>query len=448
MMQFDDQAGTPASTEQAEGLEVRIARQLLEQAKTEGVSLVGPGGLLAGVTKTVLQAALDAEMADHLGYERGDRPPFPADNHRNGTSPKTVLTEVGPIPLEVPRDRSGKFDPQIVPKHARRVAGFNEAIVSLYAKGLTTGDIRAHLGEIYGVEVSRDLISRVTDAVADELAAWQSRPLDRGVYPVLLIDAIFVKIRDGQVANRPVYVALGINCHGQRDVLGMWAGTGGEGAKAWMGILAELRNRGVEDCCIVACDGLKGLPEAIGEIWPQATVQLCVVYLVRANLRYASKNYWGQISKDLRQIYTAPPRPPLRPGSPSLSRPGARATCRHPALAVRVGAVHPVPGLPAGDPQDRVHDESDREPELPVPPGCPPTGALPRRAVRDQGLVPGHPHAAAQPAERDGQDTWLEGSHQRADHVLRRQDHPQLMAITAHPRNSGQSHHPRRLWPA
>ena len=172
MTQIDDQAGTPASSEQAEGLEVRIARQLLEQAKTEGVSLVGPGGLLAGVTKTVLQAALDAEMADHLGYERGDRPPFPAGNHRNGTSPKTVLTEVGPIPLEVPRDRSGKFDPQIVPKHARRVAGFNEAIVSLYAKGLTTGDIRAHLGEIYGVEVSGDLISRVTDAVADELAAW------------------------------------------------------------------------------------------------------------------------------------------------------------------------------------------------------------------------------------------------------------------------------------
>ncbi len=178
MTQIDDQAATPASIEQAEGLEVRIARQLLDQAKMEGVSLVGPDGLLAGVTKAVLQAALDAEMADHLGYEKGERPPFPCGNHRNGTSPKTVLTEVGPIPLEVPRDRAGKFEPQIVPKHARRVEGFNEAIVSLYAKGLTTGDIRAHLAEIYGVEVSRDLISKVTDAVADELAAWQSRPLD------------------------------------------------------------------------------------------------------------------------------------------------------------------------------------------------------------------------------------------------------------------------------
>lgn len=195
MTQIDDQAGTPASSDEAEALEVRIARQLLEQAKAEGVSLLGPGGLLAGVTKTVLQAALDAEMADHLGYARGERPPFPVGNHRNGTSPKMVLTEVGPIPLEVPRDRNGKFEPQIepqiVPKHARRVEGFNEAIVSLYAKGLITVDIRAHLGEIYGVEVSRDLILRVTDAVAEELALWQSRPLD-AIYPVVLIDAIFV----------------------------------------------------------------------------------------------------------------------------------------------------------------------------------------------------------------------------------------------------------------
>ena len=305
MTQIEDHAKGQTVSGEPEDLTVRVARELLERAKAEGVSLVGPGGLLAGVTKTVLQAALDAEMAEHLGYEKGERPPFPAGNHRNGTSPKTVLTEVGAIPLEVPRDRNGKFDPQIVPRHARRVAGFNDAIVSLYAKGLTTGEIRAHLGEIYGVEVSRDLVSRVTDKVAEELSAWQSRPLDR-VWPVLLIDAIYVKIRDGQVANRPVYVALGINCQGERDVLGLWAGTGGEGAKAWMGMLAELRNRGVEDVCIVACDGLKGLPEAIGEIWPAATVQLCVVHLARASLRYASKKYWSQISKDLRQIYTAP----------------------------------------------------------------------------------------------------------------------------------------------
>jgi putative transposase len=192
MTQIDDLAGEPAAA-QREDLQVRVARELLKRAKAEGVSLVGADGLLAGVTKTVLQAALDAEMADHLGYEKGQRPPFAMGNHRNGASPKMVLTEAGAIGLEVPRDRAGKFELQIVPRHARRVEGFNEAIVSLYAKGLTTGEIRAHLGEIYGVEVSRDLISRVTDRVADELAAWQSRPLDR-IYPVLLIDAIFVKI--------------------------------------------------------------------------------------------------------------------------------------------------------------------------------------------------------------------------------------------------------------
>ncbi|MGI8336941.1 IS256 family transposase [Actinomadura scrupuli] len=268
------------------------------------MSLVGPDGLLAGVTKTVLQAALEAEMAEHLGYDKGERPQVPSGNHRNGTSVKTVLTEVGPVSVDVPRDRAGEFTPQIVPKHARRIEGFDEAIVSLYAKGLTTGEIRAHLAEIYQVQVSRDLISRVTDKVVEELEAWRSRPL-ASVYPVVLIDAIYVKIREGQVANRPIYVALGIDCHGERDVLGMWAGTGGEGAKQWMTYLAELRNRGVGDVCIVACDGLKGLPEAITQIWPQATVQLCVVHLVRASLRYASKKYWSQITKDLREVYTA-----------------------------------------------------------------------------------------------------------------------------------------------
>ncbi|MEV0409200.1 IS256 family transposase [Actinoallomurus sp. NPDC050550] len=289
----------------AAGLDVQLAAELIERAKAQGVSLVGPDGLLAGITKTVLQAALDAEMTEHLGYEKGERPDQPGGNHRNGRSPKTVLTEVGAVPLQVPRDRAGEFEPKIVPKHARRIEGFDEAIVSLYAKGLTTGEIRAHLAEIYDVEVSRDLISRVTDRVAEELATWQSRPLD-AVYPVVLIDAIHVKIRDGQVTNRPIYVAMGINCHGERDVLGLWAGTGGEGAKHWMNVLAELKNRGINDVCIACCDGLKGLPEAINQIWPQTTVQQCVVHLVRSSLRYAAKGHWSQITKHLREIYTAP----------------------------------------------------------------------------------------------------------------------------------------------
>ena len=287
-----------------DGLDVRIASELLERARVEGVSLVGQGGLLQQVTRAVLQAALEAEMADHLGYGRGEMPPAGSANERNGSSGKTVRTEIGEVRLDVPRDRAGTFTPRIVPKHARRVDGFDEAIISLYAKGLTTGEIQAHLAEIYDVDVSRDLISKVTDKVVDELEIWRSRPLDR-VYPVVLIDAIYVKIREGQVANRPVYVALGVNLAGDRDVLGMWVGTGGEGAKHWMGCLAELRNRGIQDVCIVACDGLKGLPESVAEIWPLATVQLCVVHLVRASLRYASKAHWGSITKALREVYTA-----------------------------------------------------------------------------------------------------------------------------------------------
>lgn len=286
-------------------LDVRIARELIEKARAEGVSLVGPNGLLRQLTKTVLEAALNAELDDHLGYEKGDSAGKFGANERNGSSPKTVRTDVGEVRIDVPRDREGTFTPQIVPKYARRVEGFDDAVISLYAKGLTTGEIQAHLADIYGAQVSRELISKITDKVVDELNSWQARPLDR-VYPVVLIDAIQVKIRDGAVANRPIYVAVGINVAGERDVLGLWVGTGGEGAKGWLNHLSDLKNRGVEDIMIVACDGLKGLPDAITTLWPAATVQLCVVHLVRASLRYASKKYWGAITKQLKQIYTAP----------------------------------------------------------------------------------------------------------------------------------------------
>jgi putative transposase len=206
----------------------------------------------------------------------------------------------------VPRDRHGTFEPQVVRKHQRRLAGFDEAVISLYAKGMTTGDIAAHLSQVYDTDVSRDLVSRVTDAVLADMKAWQSRPLDE-VYPVILIDAIVLKVREGTVANRPVYVAMGINLDGQRDILGLWVGpSGGEGAKQWMTMLTDLRNRGILDACIVCCDGLKGLPEAITAIWPNADVQTCVVHLVRNTLRYASKKYWAQIARELKTIYTAP----------------------------------------------------------------------------------------------------------------------------------------------
>ena len=281
-----------------------LAESLVERARREGLQLTGEGGLLGSLVKLVLEGALEAEMAEHLGYEKGDRAGAGSGNVRNGTSRKRVLTEVGPVELEIPRDRAGRFDPQIVPKHARRVEGFDAAVLSLYARGLTTGEIQGHLAEVYDMDVSRDLVSRATAQVAAEMTAWRQRPLDR-VYAVVLIDAIYVKIRDGAVANKPVYVAVGIHLEGERDVLGMWVGTGGEGAKTWLAWLTELRNRGVQDVLIACCDGLKGLPESVTTVWPQADVQLCVVHRVRSSLRFASKKHWGAIAKDLRTVYTA-----------------------------------------------------------------------------------------------------------------------------------------------
>jgi putative transposase len=282
------------------------AAELVDRARADGVELTGDNGLLTALVRQVLQTGLEVEMTDHLGYEPHAVVGRGSGNSRNGSYPKTVTTEIGKVELRVPRDRNATFDPVTVPKGTRRLDGLSGNVISLYAKGMTTGDIQAHLAEIYGTDISRDTISRITDAVLDDMVAWQNRPLDR-VYPVILIDAIVVKIRDGQVANRPIYVAMGVNMDGERDVLGMWVGpTGGEGAKFWMTVLTELRNRGVADTFIVCCDGLKGLPESIRATWPLADVQLCVVHLVRSSLRYTSKKHWSQVCREMREIYTAP----------------------------------------------------------------------------------------------------------------------------------------------
>lgn len=283
-----------------------LAEQLVAAARSSGLELTGADGLLTGLTKQVLETALQVEMAEHLGYDRHDQLGRLSGNSRNGFTPKTVRTDIGEVTLAVPRDRAGTFEPVVVPKHQRRLAGFDQAVLSLYAKGMTTGDIAAHLAEVYDTEVSRELVSKVTDAVVAEMNAWQSRPLDP-VYPVILIDAIVLKVREGTVANRPVYVAMGITTDGYRDILGLWVGpSGGEGAKQWMNMLTELRNRGILDACIVCCDGLKGLPDAIVATWPQATVQTCVVHLVRNSLRYASKAHWPKIAAGLKTVYLAP----------------------------------------------------------------------------------------------------------------------------------------------
>ncbi len=283
-----------------------FAEALVEQAKADGVDLTGEDGLLTGFIRQVLQTGLEVEMADHLGYEPHAVEGRGSGNSRNGYTPKRVTTDVGQVDIAVPRDRAGTFDPVTVPKHQRRLDGLSGNIISLYAKGLTTGEIQAHLEDIYDTTVSRETISKITDEIVEDMVAWQNRPLD-AIYPVLLIDAIVIKVRDAQVANRPVYVAIGVNLDGERDVLGLWLGpTGGEGAKHWAAMLTELRNRGLADALIVCCDGLKGLPDAIRVTWPEATVQTCVVHMVRNSLRYASKKHWGQITKQLKAIYTAP----------------------------------------------------------------------------------------------------------------------------------------------
>jgi transposase-like protein len=250
-----------------DGVDAELVAQLVEQARTAGLQLTGEGGLLQQLTKRVLESALDGEISDHLGYDKGDPAGKNGGNSRNGVRAKTVLTEIGPVEIAVPRDRDGSFEPQIVRKRQRRLSGVEDMVISLSAKGLTTGEIAAHLAEVYGADVSRQTISTITDRVVDSMTEWQNRPLDP-VYPVIFLDAVHVKIRDGKVANRPIYVALAVTVEGTRDILGLWAGDGGEGAKFWLQVLTELRNRGVADACMVVCDGLKGLPDAIEATWP------------------------------------------------------------------------------------------------------------------------------------------------------------------------------------
>ncbi|MFF2818990.1 IS256 family transposase [Kitasatospora cineracea] len=288
----------------ADLLDEGLIGQLVDRARASGLQLTGEGGLLQQLTKRVLESALEGEITDHLGYKKHDPAGAGSGNSRNGLRAKTVLTEVGPVRIEVPRDREGSFEPQIVKKRQRRLTGVDEMVLSLSARGLTHGDICAHLAEVYGASVSKQTISTITDKVMDGMTEWQNRPLD-AVYPVIFIDCIHVKVRDGQVANRPIYVALAVTVDGTRDILGLWAGDGGEGAKYWLQVLTEIRNRGVEDVCMVVCDGLKGLPDAIGTVWPQAITQTCVVHLMRASFRYAARQDWDKISRALKPIYTA-----------------------------------------------------------------------------------------------------------------------------------------------
>ena len=284
----------------------------MAKVHADGLELLGEGGVLTELTKRLLERALDEELTFELGYERGDPAGSGSGNSRNGTTAKRVLTEVGPVDLDVPRDRNGSFEPQIVPKGARRLERFNANIIALYSRGLSTRDIRRELKRMYGVEVSPDLISRVTDGIVDELREWQNRPLD-AVYPIVYIDALVVKVRtQGMVTNRPAYLAIGVDVEGRKHVLGVWLGDGGEGAKFWLAVLTEIRNRGVGDVLFVCCDGLKGLPDAIEATWPQAVVQTCVVHLIRGSIRYLLME-GPQADRRRRCARSTPPPTPTPP---------------------------------------------------------------------------------------------------------------------------------------
>ena len=280
-----------------------VIDQLLAGASTEE-EIAGPGGLLAQLTRRLVERALEVELTDHLGYEPHTEPPGGAGNTRNGTSPKTLITEHGKVPLDAPRDRDGSFEPKIVRKRQRRFQGFDEKILALYSRGLSTRDIEAHLQEIYGVKVGRELISKVTDGVMDDVRDWAKRPLE-DVYPVIFLDALVLKIREGgSVQRRACYLALGITVDGDRDVHGMWFQET-EGAKFWMQVLTELKQRGVRDILICCVDGLTGFPEAIEAIFPQTTVQTCIVHLLRRSLKYVPRREREQVARDLKPIYTA-----------------------------------------------------------------------------------------------------------------------------------------------
>jgi putative transposase len=280
-----------------------VLDELLTGAQGEQ-EIVGPGGLLSQLTKRLVERAMEVELTDHLGYEPHLEPPGGTGNARNGSTPKTLITEHGPVQVDTPRDRAGTFEPQIVRKRQRRFEGFDEKILALYSRGLSTRDIEAHLGEIYGVKVGRDLISRVTDAVMEDARAWQSRPLD-DVYPVVFLDCMVLKIRDGgSVQRRACYLALAINMDGEREVLGMWF-QANEGAKFWMQVLTDLKQRGVQDILIACVDGLKGFPEAIEATFPLTTVQTCIVHLIRHSLKYVPRRQYDAVVKDLKPIYTA-----------------------------------------------------------------------------------------------------------------------------------------------
>lgn len=307
----DDEAGVePVGQEAAEQrlaalMSPEAMDALLADAQAAGITVDGPDGLIQQMIKAVLERALDVEMADHLGYDRGDASGAGSGNSRNGFTTKTVITTAGQTRIDVPRDRNASFEPRIVPKRTRRLGGTTDMILSLYARGMTTRDIKAHLAEVYGIDVSHETVAKVTEVVVDEIRAWQSRPVDE-VYPIVFVDGIRIKVRDdGMVTNKVAHLVVGVDAEGFKHVLGIWMAAS-EGAKFWLGVFTELRNRGLRDVLILCCDGLTGLPDAATTIWPDVTVQTCVVHLIRASMKYVAYDKRKALAAAMKPIYAAP----------------------------------------------------------------------------------------------------------------------------------------------
>ncbi|MET7391852.1 IS256 family transposase [Streptomyces sp. NPDC005444] len=323
LIEFVDSVSLAKVGESAEGADVKLmpvsqnglSSELLEElaalaaekVRGDGLRLMGEGGLLPELAQHLMQAALEAEMDEHLAAEAGrvgGRGSRSGGNTRNGYRSKKVMTEVGTVTVQIPRDRLGTFQPRMLPKYARRTGALDDLVISLTAKGLTSGEIVSHLAQTYGMTTTKETISTITDKALESMAEWRTRPLDT-VYPVIFIDAVHVKVRDGHVANRPIYVAIAVTADGYREILGLWAGDGGEGAKYWQTVLTEIKNRGVRDVLMLVCDGLSALPDAVSAVWPRTVVQTCVVHLIRASLRYASRRDWAELARDLKPVYTA-----------------------------------------------------------------------------------------------------------------------------------------------
>ena len=400
----------------------RLLRELTERARAGGLKLTGDGGLLGKLTKMVVEGALEGELDDHLGYERNDPAGRNGENSRNGYRAKTVLTDTGPVEISVPRDRDSSFEPRIIAKRQRRLSGIDDMVISLSAKGLTHGEIAAHLAEVYGAEVSKQTITTITDRVMEGMAEWQSLPLDP-VYAVVFIDAIMVKIREGQVANRPVYLALGVTVDGARDVLGLWAGEhgDGEGAKFWLRVLSEIKNRGVKDVCMLVCDGLKGLPDAVSAVWDKTIVQTCIVHLLRNSFKIRIEEGLGaDRERPQARLHRGVRGRGARPVRRLLREVGKTVPGYHTALGERVGGIRAIPALRPGDKDGHLHDKCDRVDQCPASAGgeCP--RSFPDRAGRAQVPV----HGDHEPgSDREGPqevDQPVEGGAQRLRHHLRR----------------------------